>query len=109
MEANAQDSQQLKAKEVNVGWASIQVELRDIATDELIEGGIDVVDRSTPMSFYPGSETEMAVFEAFAPGYVGSREHLFVASPGQDETYKFVIYLRQPQGPPPGHHMAQID
>ncbi len=104
--ARVSTTKEMKAQVVNVGWASLEVELRDIATDNPIEGNITLVKSA---QVYVGDDNrQAAVLEVIAEGYLGSRQYLFVVDPNRKRTYSFVVYLGQPIQPEV-QHVAQVD
>ncbi len=96
----------MKAQVVNVGWASLEVELRDIATDNPIEGNITLVKSARPS--VGDDSRRAAVLEVISEGYLGGRQHLFVVDPDRKNSYSFVVYLGQPIQPEV-QHVAQVD
>jgi len=99
--------QPVKAREVNVGWASFEVELRDIATNQLVAGNIEFVGELAENHMV--SDARFVVMEVNAEGYIGGREHLFVVSPERKGKYQFVIYVNRPLEPADVQHVATID
>ncbi|MEM9324469.1 MAG: hypothetical protein AAGA85_02390 [Bacteroidota bacterium] len=99
--------QDVQAKEVNAGWASFEIELRDIVTDQLIAGNVDYIGELADS--YARVDSRFIVLEVNAEGYLGGREHLFVVSPQRKASYEFVIYMHKPLEPARVQHVAAID